>query len=132
MLREALDTVLDHPETDLIAVLLGCADSIFDELIDIIEDAHNRTDRPIVVVWTGGNGQPRKRLGKIGIPCFSDLIRAAVSLAMLCDHSRRVDHGAQIRPEGLDHAAPASVISAPAKRQLALWGKEDNEREDTD
>jgi acyl-CoA synthetase (NDP forming) len=54
ILRRGLQVAVEHPETDMIAVLLGCADGVAAEFIDAIEAAYRSTDRPLVVVWIGG------------------------------------------------------------------------------
>jgi acyl-CoA synthetase (NDP forming) len=89
ILRRALDVAVAHPGTDMIAVLLGNADSCADELIDAIVTARDRTRKPVVAVWTGGSGRPRQRLRELGIPCYTDPGRTAAALSALAGFSLR-------------------------------------------
>jgi acyl-CoA synthetase (NDP forming) len=121
LLAQALDVVLRHPDTDMIAVLLGCADGISGELLAAIEDAYRRTDRPLVVVWTGGSGRPRERLRQLGIPCYPDPVRAARALGLLADYSLRRKVSRPRRPPGIDTAGARAVIAeARAAGQVRL------------
>lgn len=111
ILRRGLQVAVEHPETDMIAVLLGCADGIAGELIAAIEAANRSTDRPVVVVWTGGSGRPRQRLRELGIPCYTDPTRAAAALGLLADFSLRQPMPIPQRPDGIDQAAARSVLA---------------------
>ncbi|MET8516765.1 acetate--CoA ligase family protein [Streptomyces sp. NPDC005077] len=111
ILCRGLQVALEHPETDMIAVLLGCADSQSVELIDAIEVANSSTDRPVVVVWTGGSGRPRQRLRELGIPCYTDPGRAAAALGLLADFSLRPPLPTPQRPVGIDDAAARDVLT---------------------
>ncbi|MER5914331.1 acetate--CoA ligase family protein [Streptomyces sp. NPDC001982] len=110
ILRRSLQVALQHPETDMIAVLLGCADSQSAELIDAIAAANSSTDRPIAVVWTGGSGRPRQRLRELGIPCYTDPGRAAAALGRLADFSLRPALPRPQRLAGIDVAAARDVL----------------------
>jgi acyl-CoA synthetase (NDP forming) len=121
ILRRGLQMAVEHPETDMIAVLLGCADGVAAQFIDDIEAAHRSTDRPIVVVWTGGSGRPRQRLRDLGIPCYTDPTRAAAALGLLADFSLRSRLPRPRRPPGINEAAARSVLAearAAGRRQL--------------
>jgi len=121
LLRRSLQVAVKHPGTDMIAVLLGNADSGADQLIEIIRQAYESTDRPIVVVWTGGSGRPRQRLRELGIPCFTDPARAAAALGALADFSFRPPLPAAARPDDIeDRVVRAIVCKARSedKRQL--------------
>jgi acyl-CoA synthetase (NDP forming) len=111
ILRRGLQVAVEHPETDMIAVLLGCADAVAEEFIDAIEAAHRSTDRPVVVVWTGGSGRPRQRLRALGIPCYTDPARAAAAFGLLADFSLRAPLPRPQRPTGIDEAAARSVLA---------------------
>lgn len=111
ILRRGLRVVLEHPETDLIAILLGNADTGADELIEAIEQGHRATDRPLVVVWTGGSGRPARRLAELGIPCFADAGRAAAALGALADFSLRPPLPAPWRPADIDPGSARMVIA---------------------
>ena len=110
LLRRALEVAVEHPGTDLIGVLLGNADHGSVQLIDAIEQAHRRTDRPLVVVWTGGSGRPRKRLRELGIPCYTDPGRAAAALGLLTDFSLRPPLPQPQRPADVDDTVARAVV----------------------
>jgi acyl-CoA synthetase (NDP forming) len=111
ILRRGLQVAVEHPDTDMIAVLLGCADGVAAQFIDDIEAAYRSTDRPLVVVWTGGSGRPRQRLRDLGIPCYTDPTRAAAALGLLADFSLRRPLPRPQRPAGIDEAAARSVLA---------------------
>lgn len=114
ILRRALEVAVEHPDTDMIAVMLGVADGCADELIDAIVTASGRTTRPLVVTWTGGSGRPRRRLAELGIPCFTDLGRAAAALGALASFSLRPPMAAPERPTGIQ------VVPAAARNQARI------------
>jgi len=111
MLRRALAVTAEHPGTDLVAVLLGAADKAAPELVAAIDAAYRATDRPFVVVWTGGNGQAQRHLAELGIPCFPDPGRAAAALGRLAGHSLRPPLPEPRRPQGTDPAAARAVLA---------------------
>jgi acyl-CoA synthetase (NDP forming) len=111
ILRRGLQVAVEHPDTDMIAVLLGCADGISAQFIDAIEAANRSTDRPLVVVWTGGSGRPRQRLRDLGIPCYTDPGRAAAVLGMLAEFSLRPPLTRPLRPTGIDAQAARNVLA---------------------
>ncbi|KAA5827080.1 acetate--CoA ligase family protein [Saccharopolyspora hirsuta] len=110
LLRRGLDVAVQHPGTDMIAVLLGNADNASEQLIDAIEQAHRATDRPLVVVWTGGSGRPRRRLQELGIPCFTDPGRAAAALGKLADFSLRPPLPSPERPDDIDDQVVRAIV----------------------
>jgi acyl-CoA synthetase (NDP forming) len=110
MLRRALEITVEHPGTDMIAVLLGNADNCSGQLIDAIERAYRSTDRPLVVVWTGGSGRPRQRLQELGIPCFTDPGRAAAALGALADFSLRPPLPDPKRPADIDDQVIRAIL----------------------
>ncbi|SFS95963.1 acetate--CoA ligase family protein [Saccharopolyspora flava] len=110
MLRRALEIAVRHPGSDMIAVLLGNADHAADELISAIEQAYRGTDRPLVVVWTGGSGRPREWLRELGIPCFTDPGRAAAALGALADYSLRPGPPTPQRPHDVDERAVRAIL----------------------
>lgn len=111
LLRRGLQVAVEHPGTDMIAVLLGCADGCADELIDAIEAANRSTGRPIVVVWTGGSGRPRRRLRELGIPCYTDPGRGAAALSLLADYSLRPALPRPERPTEIDDDTVRAVLA---------------------
>ena len=112
ILRRALEVAVGHPDTDMIAVMLGVADGCADELIDAIVAANNRTEGPVVVTWTGGSGRPGRRLAELGIPCYTDLGRAAAALGALASFSLRPPLPVPERPAGI------TVVPAAARNQV--------------
>ncbi|MEB3370408.1 acetate--CoA ligase family protein [Saccharopolyspora mangrovi] len=110
MLRRALEIAVEHPGSDVIAVLLGNADHAADELIGAIEHAYRSTDRPLVVVWTGGSGRPREWLRELGIPCFTDPGRAAAALGALASYSLRLAPPSPQRPRDIDRRAVRAIL----------------------
>ncbi|MER5387559.1 acetate--CoA ligase family protein [Saccharopolyspora sp. NPDC002686] len=110
LLRRGLEVAVQHPGTDMIAVLLGNADNASAQLIDAIEQAFRSTDRPLVVVWTGGSGRPRRRLQELGIPCFTDPGRAAAALSKLADFSLRPPLPAPERPADIDDKVVRAIV----------------------
>jgi acyl-CoA synthetase (NDP forming) len=111
LLREALTIAVRHPETDMVAVLLGLADGVAPQLIDAIEAAHQATDIPLVVVWVGGNGKARQRLRELGIPCYTDPLRAAGALGALADFSLRTAVPVPRRPGDVNRATARDVLA---------------------
>ncbi len=127
ILHRALAVAVEHPDTHMIAVLLGCADSCAAQLIDAIEAAYRATDIPLVVVWTGGSGRPRERLRKLGIPCYADPGRAAAALGSLADFSLRPPLPLPQRPRGIDRDAARAVL----RQAKASWRDQLNEHDAT-
>ncbi|MFI8993250.1 acetate--CoA ligase family protein [Streptomyces sp. NPDC053542] len=128
ILRRALRVAVEHPDTDMIAVLLGCADSCAAELIDAVAEAHRATDRPVVVVWTGGSGRPRQRLRDLGIPCYTGPGSAAAALGLLADFSLRPALSRPQRPDGIDDAAARSLLTAARAAGRAQLDEEESTR----
>jgi len=111
MLRRALAVAVDHPATDMIAILLGNADRNATEFVDAIRDAQATTDRPVVVVWTGGSGRPGQRLRELGIPCYPDPGRAAAALGLLAGYSLRPPLPQPQRPDDVDHDTVQALLA---------------------
>ena len=112
LMRTALATALDNPDTDMVVVVLGNADGFADPVIEAVSELHATTDRPIAVSWTGGSGEPRQRLRELGIPCFSDPTRAVAALGRLADFSLRHPLPSAERPDDVDVAAARAVVDA--------------------
>lgn len=110
LMRTALATALEYPETDMIVIVVGNADGFADPLIETVSDLYARTDRPIAVVWTGGTGEPRRRLRELGIPCFTDPTRAVTALGALADHALRRPLPRPERPGDIDTATARAII----------------------
>ena len=83
ILSRVLTVVDEHPETDMIAVLLGNAERNSSQIVETLAKAYARTAKPMLVVWTGGSGQPRQDLMAAGVPTYTDVARAARALGHL-------------------------------------------------
>jgi acyl-CoA synthetase (NDP forming) len=112
LMRSALATALENPDTDLVVIVVGNADSFADPLIEAVSELYATTDRPIAVSWTGGTGQPRRRLRELGIPCYTDPTRAVAALGALADFSLRRPLPQPERPADVDVEGARAVIAA--------------------
>ncbi|GGU10305.1 acetate--CoA ligase family protein [Nocardioides albus] len=83
LLRKALDVAIEHPDTDIITVLVGNMQRQEDQVCEIVESAAARTDRPIVTVWVGGTGRAVPRLARAGLVGFTEPVRAIRALSSL-------------------------------------------------
>ena len=83
ILSRVLHVVTDHPDTDMIAVLLGNAERDSAAVVETLVASYAATSKPMVVVWTGGSGAPREALSRAGVPTFSDGADAARALGHL-------------------------------------------------
>ena len=88
MFVDALDLAVDHPGTDMVMVFVGNAESCEDDFIATVQAAYRRTDKPIVVVWTGGNDRALRRLAALGVPAFDDPGRAVRAVSLLTEYTR--------------------------------------------
>lgn len=135
MFVNALDLAVDHPGTDMVMVFVGNAESREDEFIATVDTAYRRTDKPIIVVWTGGNERALRRLAALGIPAFDDPGRAvrAVSLLVRYAEMTPIDPAAPAVPEDAAETARSLIAEARAagfgrldevagKRLLAAYG----------
>lgn len=83
LLRKALDVAVEHPDTDIIVVLVGNMQRQEEQVCAIVESAAARTDKPIVVVWVGGTGRAVPRLAQAGLVGFTEPVRAVRALSSL-------------------------------------------------
>lgn len=105
LFENALALTVDHPGTDLVMVFVGNAESCEDEFIATVDTAYRRTDKPIVVVWTGGNDRALRRLAALGIPAFDDPGRAVRAVSLLVRY-------AEMRERPIDPPRPAAPATA--------------------
>lgn len=110
ILIRALEIAIRHPNTDLIAVMLGNADGVSERLVQTLQEAHKKSTVPLVVVWTGGSGRPRLRLNELGIPCYSDPGRAVVAMSALVQHGLQPSRPQRPAVPGIDADAARAVI----------------------
>jgi acetate---CoA ligase (ADP-forming) len=91
ILARTLDVVGAHEDTDVVLIVLGNSDRSAPEIVATVTAAHAATDKPVVVAWTGGSGQPREALLAAGVPTYADPTRAVRAAARLVEHSLGVD-----------------------------------------
>jgi acyl-CoA synthetase (NDP forming) len=89
ILRGALEVAVEHPGTDVVAVLVGNAAHGADRLVQIIAEANRATDKPVVVVWTGNNRIPLDALAAHQVARFDDPARAARAIGALASYCER-------------------------------------------
>lgn len=77
----------DSNDTDAVLVLLGNSDNNADQIVERLMRAHQATQKPFVVVWTGGSGKPLRALVNAGVPAYAEPDRAVRALAHLHRHS---------------------------------------------
>jgi acetate---CoA ligase (ADP-forming) len=86
-----IETAIDHPDSDVIVIGLGNADAGAAKIVAAIVDGYQRTQKPMVVAWTGGNGWAPAALTEAGIPVYADPARAVRALGMLVRYSLHRD-----------------------------------------
>lgn len=114
ILRGALEVAIEHPGTDVACVLVGNAQTGSEQLIEIIAAASARSEKPVVVVWTGNNRPQLDALAAHKIARFDDPARAARALGALARHA---EHRARL--VGSDAATPRT-----AGRRAPGWLRE--------
>lgn len=85
ILTNGLRLCLDNPSTDIAVVLLGNLEREEAALCDRIIEVAAGSDKPVLVAWLGGSGNPRRVLSAAGVPTFSDPVRAMRAAAALAD-----------------------------------------------
>ncbi|MBC7279332.1 acetate--CoA ligase family protein [Nocardioides sp.] len=125
LLRKALDVAIEHPDTDIITVLVGNMQRQEDLVCEIVESAAARTDRPIVTVWVGGTGRAVPRLARCGLVGFTEPVRAIRALSALVrfwvpDEPTPATSAADPQAEAV--AGQVVVDEVEAKRLLAAHG----------
>jgi len=127
LIRDAVEVALDNPESDAVVLLLGNLDREEQTIIDHLLELRERSDKPLIVVWVGGSGNPISVLSKAGVPTFDEPIRAMRALGALVDWSGRIGRGtglASTRPSSEPHSAGpvVTVDEVESKRLLAEYG----------
>jgi acyl-CoA synthetase (NDP forming) len=115
ILRGALDVAIEHPGTDVIAVLVGNASRGAERLVEIVAEANERSSKPIVVVWTGNNRRPLDALAARNVARFDDPARAARAIGALASYSERRESVRNDRPP--ERTAPVAGIEQLAAHQ---------------
>jgi acetate---CoA ligase (ADP-forming) len=77
LMDRVLSQVTMHDLTDMVLVVLGNADRGSEQIVEGVRRVYLSTDKPMVVVWTGGSGVPRAHLISLGIPTYTDLAHVA-------------------------------------------------------
>jgi len=88
LFARGVDIAVAHPDTDVVAVGLGNADSGAAKIVEALIAASERTAKPIAVSWVGGNGWARKALTEAGVPVYGDPARAVKALSMLVGYGQ--------------------------------------------
>ncbi len=88
MLTDALEVCLQNPDTDILLVLLGNLEMEEDSICGSIIEIAARTDKPVLVTWVGGSGNPVRKLSANGVPTFSEPIRTMRAASALAKSSR--------------------------------------------
>jgi acyl-CoA synthetase (NDP forming) len=83
LLRDATTIALEHPDTDVVMVMIGNLDREEESVCDLLTDAAATSDKPLVVVWAGGSGRPAQILGRRGIPVYPEPLRAMRAVSAL-------------------------------------------------
>lgn len=125
LLGKALDVAIDHPDTDIITVLVGNMQRQEDQVCEIVEAAAARTDKPIVTVWVGGTGRAVPRLARAGLVGFTEPVRAVRAMAALVRFWAPADaaRAAAATTDPRDEPTPGRVVDEiEAKRLLASHG----------
>lgn len=130
LLSGALEVCAEHPDTDVIVVMLGNMQKQEPEVCDIISAAASRTSKPIITVWVGGTGHAVRRLAEAGLACFTEPVRAVRAIAALTHGLPPADaHGHEVPKTQSDAESksdplePASVVDeVEAKKRLAACG----------
>jgi acetate---CoA ligase (ADP-forming) len=108
VLRDAVDVCLQHPDTDVVMVLLGNMEREENTLCGMLAEAAATSAKPIIVVWVGGSGRPIELLAAHGIPAFPEPVRAVRAVAALVRWSTRSGGGAPL-VRGLDETRQTSA-----------------------
>jgi acyl-CoA synthetase (NDP forming) len=83
ILDKTLEIACSDEETDIVLVVLGNSDKAADELVATCIRHHDATDKPFLVAWTGGTGQPRHDLLAAGVPTYTEPARAVAAIGHL-------------------------------------------------
>lgn len=83
ILERTLEIAGGSDETDVVLVVLGNSDTAAPALTRACIAQREKTDKPFLVVWTGGNGQARVDLLAVGVPTFAEPVRAVRAVAHL-------------------------------------------------
>lgn len=117
-----LAVVDEHPETDVVVLILGNGEqmeaAISSRLVAIARDMH----KPVVVVWVGGSGLALERLNAGGVAAFDDPVRCINALASVA--TRRRPSGGSDGGDALPTWTPSSegdtshVLDEVASKEL--------------
>ena len=127
--RSCLDTVLDCPEVDMVAVVLSMITGDSGAVVtrDLIKSAR-RSGKPLACCWLINREQGGAYLDELmanGVPLFRSLKRCAWALAQLARWGERPELPSRISGESgepLLPGMPDELTEYDAKRLLAMWG----------
>ncbi len=88
-LEGVLELCAQHPETDVVLVVLGNVALMEAQVVGVLARVQALTSKPVVVVWVGGSASARRQLEAVHVPCFSDPGRAVRAISVLYQWSRR-------------------------------------------
>jgi acyl-CoA synthetase (NDP forming) len=91
LIERVLAAVVAAEDIDMVLVVLGNADRGSEGIVDGIQRAFQATGKPFAVAWSGGSGRPRSALLELGIPTYTDPLRAVTALKRVADFSLGAD-----------------------------------------
>lgn len=89
-LRHTLTVSIEHPDTDVVVLVLGNLDGEEDRVCSVVLEAARKSAKPVVVTWVGGSGRAARLLNAGGVPTFSDPRRTIRAVGALCRQSATV------------------------------------------
>ncbi len=118
VVRGSLDITLNSPEVDGIAVLLGAADGVEDDLIEDLASVCRAARKPVTVTWIGAAPGVIERLLSLGVPAYPDVGRAIRSIGLLSAYGAKRADG-MVRPPDRQ-TRHANVGSTAAERGIVM------------
>jgi acyl-CoA synthetase (NDP forming) len=79
----AVRAMAESDETDLVVVFLGLSPKLVGGIEAQLAEIAAAVNKPLIVAWLGGPEAGRRNLNKLGIPVYSDPIRAVRAAAVL-------------------------------------------------
>ncbi|WP_081060552.1 CoA-binding protein [Burkholderia territorii] len=98
LLERVMSKVVADPDIDMILVVLGNADRGSEGIVEGIRSGFAATKKPFAVAWSGGSGRPRRTLLGLGIPTYSDPLRAVRALLRVANFSANATESSGAAP----------------------------------
>ncbi|MGB8195495.1 MAG: acetate--CoA ligase family protein [Acidimicrobiales bacterium] len=117
LLDTALRLAVDCPESDIVLLFLGNAESCEDEFITSITSIYDGTEKPLVVVWAGGNLRAVTKLTAHGVPVYDDPGRAVRAIDLLVNHHLQSVAVHSALPIGVDGRREKALALCDTVRQ---------------